>query len=154
MRASPPLRGTRSTKDSGPRCVAADNPDCGGDASRPQAGSKSSGARRRIRFKVTGDPKADPSLTTFAQDMQHPSALRAAVLLERRPQRPGPEALLARPVERNRVVPTQDGVVEEVEPETHPIAAQRIPLPGHVVSFGLGQIDILTVRPRGPHGGE
>src|SRR5439155_5320677 len=69
--------------------------------------------------------------------------------LERRPQRPGPEtAFAAWLIERLRVIPAQDGVVEQVEPEPKAVAAQRIALRVAVVVRRTAAVHRLTLRPR------
>src|SRR5205823_284704 len=80
-----------------------------------------------------------------------PYAPRASPL-ERRPQAPRPEApVRARLVDGDRVVPADDRVVEQVQPKTEAVAAQRIALARDVVVRGTSQIQRLLLGPRSTH---
>src|SRR3954452_18207094 len=51
-------------------------------------------------------------------------------------------------VERNRIIPANDGVVEQVQAQAQTIAAQRIALLRDVVVRGAVEIERLVLRPR------
>src|SRR5947207_10890741 len=92
-------------------------------------------------------PSVSPSARPAASQ-SNPRRTPGVITLKTWPQRPRPHAAVSRLIDRHGVIPPQNGVVEQIQPEPGAITPEREASGGLVVVGRTPSIDRLPLRPR------